>query len=188
MPTAASDSATAAKMPISHIVKRDCDVWLAISSSIGAIKYTGIDESTARIAARSGATSDAGATLARTASAICALRSANGRYRSGSLVGFSGRPRYFTSPTTPTIESHGLVDVSPPNLIRLPIGSCPGQKRFTRRSLTTTAAGDGIASASVNVRPASNGMRSVLKNSGDTRWMYARGAFCALVGACPSAL
>ena len=79
MPTAASESATAAKTPISHIMKRDCDVRLPISSSIGAIRYTGIDGSAARIAARIDATSDAGGTLVRTASAICALRSANGR-------------------------------------------------------------------------------------------------------------
>ena len=55
---------------------------------------------------------------------------------SGSAVGFCGRPRYFTSPTTPTIDSQGLLDVSGPNFMRLPIGSCPGQKRLTTRSLT----------------------------------------------------
>ena len=50
--------------------------------------------------------------------------------------GCRGRPRYFTSPTTPTIDIQGLLDVSEPNLIRLPIGSCPGQNRLTTRSLT----------------------------------------------------
>ena len=88
---------------------------------------------------------------------------------SGSPVGFCGRPRYFTSPTTPTIDIQGLVDVSEPNFTRLPIGSCPGQKRLTTPSLTTAAVEVGEISGSVNVRPLTNGMRSVLKKSGVTR-------------------
>src|SRR5437867_424137 len=106
---------------------------------------------------------------------------------SGSDVGFSGRPRYFTSPTTPTIDIHGLLDVSDPNFTRLPIGSRPGQNRFTTRSLTTTAVEVGAASASVNVRPLRIGTCKVVKKSGDTRWTYARGAFCAFVVVWPSA-
>ena len=86
------------------------------------------------------------------------------------------------------IVSQAPVDAIGPNLIRLPIGSCPGQKRLTTRSLTITAGEPAVASASVNVRPLTNRMRSAPKKSGDTRWLYARGAFCAFVAGCPSAV
>ena len=46
---------------------------------------------------------------------------------SGSAVGFSGKPRYLTSPTTPTIESHGLADVSVPS-----VGDPPMRAIFIR--------------------------------------------------------
>src|SRR5512138_2993587 len=108
---------------------------------------------------------------------------------SGSAVGFCGRPRYFTSPTTPTIDIQGLVDVGElPNFTRLPIGSCPGQKRLTTPSLTITAGDVGDTSASVKVRPLANGMRNVVKKSGVTRCTYIRGMFCALTGGWPSAV
>src|SRR5438552_18038996 len=107
--------------------------------------------------------SDAGGTDVRRATARSEFRSAKGRYMSGSAVGFSGSPRYFTSPTTPTIDNHGPGAVAEPNFTRLPIGSCPGQKRFATRSLTTTAVEAGVVSSSANVRPLTKGILSVLK-------------------------
>ena len=106
---------------------------------------------------------------------------------SGSAVGFCGRPRYFTSPTTPTIDIQGLLDVSEPNFTRLPIGSCPGQNRLTTASLTIATCDVAEISASLNVRPLTTGMRSVLKKSGVTRCTYIRGTFCALTAGWPSA-
>src|SRR5438128_9365364 len=107
----------------------------------------------ARTAARTVAISDDGGTVVRRTMPTSELRSVNGRKISGSAVGFCGRPRYFSSPTTPTIDIHGLFEVSEPNFTRLPIGSCPGQKRLTTPSLTITAGAVGEISASLNVRP-----------------------------------
>src|SRR5207245_1031885 len=87
---------------------------------------------------------------------------------------FSGRRRYFTSPTTPTIDNHWLSEVERPSFMRLPIASCPGQNRWTKPSLTITA-GDGcVASVSLNVRPLSIGIPSVAKKLGVTRWRGTR--------------
>ena len=97
-------------------------------------------------------------------------------------MGFSGRPRYLTSPTTPTIDNHGAAEAGGPNFTRRPIASCSGQKRLTTRSLTTMAVDALVISASTNVRPPTIGIRSVAKNSGETRCTYARGMFCAVTG------
>src|SRR5438034_2013915 len=188
MPTTASSSAAPANRPMSHVVKRDCAVCALTRSASVPTLYRTTLASTSRIAARTAGATDAGSTLVRITSDDCCPRSRNGKYKSGSAVGFSGSPRYFTSPTTPTIVSHGLVDDSDPNLIRLPIGSWPGQNRFATRSLTTTAGPAGTASSGRKVRPFRNGTRIVLKKSGVTRCTYPRGAFWAVVGGCPSAL
>ena len=74
-------------------------------------------------------------------------------------------------PTTPTIVNHGFWDVSGPNFTRLPIGSCPGQNRLITRSLTISAGEAAVSSDSSKVRPATIGIRSVLKNSGEMRWV-----------------
>ena len=71
MPTDASNSATAAKNPISHVVKRNCDVWELTSSAIVATLKTGIVESTSRIAARAAGATVAGGTLVRSTSDTC---------------------------------------------------------------------------------------------------------------------
>src|SRR5437762_8067443 len=138
---------------ITHVVNRDCAVCAAMASSSVVTANTGTLGLVARIVCRTAAASDAGGTVARSTSDACAARSRNGKYRSGSAVGFSGRPRYFTSAATPTIDSHGAVPVKRPILIRLPIGSWPGQKRLATRSLTITALDEGTASDGRNVRP-----------------------------------
>src|ERR671919_497817 len=107
--------------------------------------------STLRMLDRTGCATDAGGTLVRTTSETCCERSRNGKNRSGSAVGVSGRPRDFVSATTPTIDSQGFADVSDPILMRLPTGSWPGQKRVTTRSLTITAGEAGVISDSRNV-------------------------------------
>src|SRR6267378_7518741 len=173
MPTTASINAHTAKIPINHIVKRDCAVCWATSSFSGVTSKTVIVESTPRTAARTEGPSDAGGTDVRTTSDTCCARSMNGKYRSGSGVGLSGSARYFISPTTPTIDSHGDLFVNEPCLIRFPIGSRPGQKRVTTRSLTTTAVESGVISLSVKLRPAFTGTRIVAKKSGVTRCTYA---------------
>src|SRR3989449_10193791 len=184
MPTTASINAQAAKIPISHIVKRDCAVCCPTSSAIGVTSKTVIVESTPRTAVRTDGASDTGGTDVRTTSDTCCARSMNGKYRSGSGVGLSGSPRYFMSPTTPTIDSHGDLFVNEPCLIRLPIGSWPGQNRVTTRSLTTTAVESGALSLSIKLRPAFSGTRIVAKKSGVTRCTYARGEFFAFTGGC----
>ena len=123
----------------------------------------------------------------RTTIETCCARSMNGKYRSGSAVGFSGSPRYFTSPTTPTIVSQGFCDASGPSLIRLPIGILSGQKR--RRHVFTDdhhARGWGQLRFQ-KVLPLRSGIPIVVKNSGMTRCTYARGIVWAPVAAWPSA-
>ena len=97
----------------------------------------------------------------RTDPAACAPPSAKLRWRSligqkmsGSAVGFSGSARYFISPTTPTMVCQGDLDGAPPGLIRLPIGSWPGQKRRATPWLTTTMLPSPCISVSLKVRPA----------------------------------
>ena len=67
------------------------------------------------------------------------------------------------------MDIQGLFDSGDPNFTRLPIGSCPGQKRLATFSLTITAVDVGEISVSVNVRPARKGIRSVPKKAAVTR-------------------
>ena len=53
--------------------------WLRTRVSIDSTPETAIEAAAARIAARTGAITEAGGTLVRIANPICALRSANGR-------------------------------------------------------------------------------------------------------------
>ena len=75
----------------------------------------------------------------------------------------------------------GALESGAPYFMRRPIGSCPGQKRFTSRSLTTIGVGAAGAtpcrcrpssciSASVKSRPATSSMPIVSKKPGATRW------------------
>src|SRR5262245_14263458 len=106
---------------------------------------------------------------------------------SGSAVGLFGSARNLVSGTTPTIVNQGFVDDGGPNLMRLPMGSLPDQNRLTRFSLAMTAELVGVSSPDSNVRPGFTGIFIVVKNSGLTRWKYARGSVCASVVLSPSA-
>ena len=126
--------------------------------------------SASRSTLRTEGASEAGSSGVRTTSAKPRWRSESGKKRSGSLVGLLGSARYFISLTTPTMVCQGFCDMGPPCLMRLPMGSCPGQKRLATASLTITTFDAPCNSVSLKVRPASSGMRIVLKNSALTRW------------------
>ena len=96
----------------------------------------GIDGSISWIAARAATARFDGSVELRMTINILRRRALNGINASGSAVGLSGSPRYFISATTPIIVDHGSVESGPPALIRLPIGSSPGQNRRVRLSVT----------------------------------------------------
>ena len=137
MPTTASISATAANTPISHIVKRDCDVWLADQlvhrrDAVDRNRRIGRANRRANRRDQRGRRHARRAPRARPAS--CDRRTA-GRCpdrRSGCPAARDTSPRRRRRRSTAT----GWSTSSAPNFTRLPIGSCPGQNRLTTRSLT----------------------------------------------------
>ena len=69
--------------------------------------------------------------------------------------------RYLVGLTMPITSIQGSVESLRPNLMRLPIGSTPGQVRAATSSLTTPTSGASARFAPVNVRPPTSGTWNV---------------------------
>src|SRR5260370_23254461 len=103
----------------------------------------------------------------------------------------TGRVRGFhqfwrTSPTTPTIVSHGSVESCAPILMRCPSASLFGQKRDAMPRLITATRAAPTLSASESVRPVTVEIFNVSKKSGLAICKSAEGASLNFTAGWPS--
>src|SRR5215471_4115324 len=107
-----------------------------------------------------------------------------GRYKIGRATG--SHQFCLMSPQIPTMVSHGESESAARNLMRLPIGCCPGQKRSDMLWLIIATAGAWFPSSLLKALPSRIGTRSVAKKSSLMIWESAAGYSVAAGSGLPS--